>query len=337
MARGALTPRRVRVRQPAERGRALRLTVILAPALCFLEACGAPLSTQPSNAAHSAHGGDTSIELVARRDASTEVGECPKVSAPRPLARVSPAEVSEASGLVQSLRNPGVVWIHNDSGDSGRVFAIGRTGAWRGTVRYKVEKPVDIEDMALMEDADGWSLLLGDIGDNPGERVSLRVHRFAEPILTSPSANIELPSESMTVTYEDGPHDAESLIWDPVSREIFVITKQSAPAGVFRVGPFEAGKAVVAIRLASVPIDRPTGADISRDGAGVLVRGYGTTAWLYLRRPGEPLASMFQRGACLVPVAAETQGEAIGFAPDGFSYLTISEGLHPQIFEVTAP
>lgn len=141
----------------------------------------------------------------------------------------------------------------------------------------------------------------------------------------------------MVVAYEGGPRDAESLIWDPASREIFVITKQAAPAPVFRVGPFEAGKDVVATRVATVPVTTATGADISRDGTKVLVRGYGTTGWLWLRRPGEALASTFLRSACPVPIATERQGEAIGFTPDGLHYLTVSEGLNPQLFEATLP
>lgn len=173
----ALVSQRLHARRLAERGGWPRLE--LAFALCLLQACGAPLTTHPSNATADAHGADDPLEVVGRRDASADGQQCPVVSEPRPLGRVTTAEVNEASGLAQSSLNPGVLWIHNDSGDSGRVFAIDRTGAWRGTVRYTPVDPEDVEDLALMEDAGTWYLLLGDIGDNPAERASLRIYRFA--------------------------------------------------------------------------------------------------------------------------------------------------------------
>jgi hypothetical protein len=37
-------------------------------------------------------------------------------------------QIREASGIVASRQNPGVLWVHNDSGDSARVFAINEKG-----------------------------------------------------------------------------------------------------------------------------------------------------------------------------------------------------------------
>ena len=34
----------------------------------------------------------------------------------------------EASGIVASRKNPGVLWVHNDSGDTARLFALSYTG-----------------------------------------------------------------------------------------------------------------------------------------------------------------------------------------------------------------
>ncbi len=36
--------------------------------------------------------------------------------------------INEASGLAASRRNDGVLYTHNDSGDTGRVFAITTQG-----------------------------------------------------------------------------------------------------------------------------------------------------------------------------------------------------------------
>ena len=71
-----------------------------------------------------------------------------------------------------------------------------------------------------------------------------------------------------------------------------------------------------------------TGADVSPDGSIVLVRTY-QAVLAYERRPGEALASAFTRPQCQAPQAKEEQGEAVAFAADGGSYVTIGEGTAP--------
>src|SRR4029079_17930791 len=41
--------------------------------------------------------------------------------------------LTEISGIHAAVHNPGIWWVHNDSGDSARVFALDATGAVRGT------------------------------------------------------------------------------------------------------------------------------------------------------------------------------------------------------------
>ena len=46
------------------------------------------------------------------------------VEAKKLIGRVNDRRIKEASGLVASRKNKGVLWTHNDSGDRARVFAI---------------------------------------------------------------------------------------------------------------------------------------------------------------------------------------------------------------------
>ena len=34
------------------------------------------------------------------------------------------SEINEASGLIVSKKNDGILYTHNDSGDKGRIFAV---------------------------------------------------------------------------------------------------------------------------------------------------------------------------------------------------------------------
>ena len=68
---------------------------------------------------------------------------------------VSAPEVTEASGLVGSRVNPGVLWTHNDSGGQARVIAITETGQLLGTWNLPGANARDYEDMAVVFGASG--------------------------------------------------------------------------------------------------------------------------------------------------------------------------------------
>ena len=58
-------------------------------------------------------------------------------------------EISEASGLVASRQNTNVLWTHNDSGDSSRLYALDTEGRDLGVYTLAEIDPRDWEDIAL--------------------------------------------------------------------------------------------------------------------------------------------------------------------------------------------
>src|SRR6185503_14763457 len=82
-----------------------------------------------------------------------------------------PAELDEISGMSQSRGNPNIFWVHNDSGDQARVYAVNRKGVLVGTYLLDGASAVDWEDMAMGPAPGGRSYLyLADIGDNSARR-----------------------------------------------------------------------------------------------------------------------------------------------------------------------
>ena len=81
-----------------------------------------------------------------------------------------------------------------------------------------------------------------------------------------------------------------------------------------------------------------TGADISPDGSTILVRTYGYVL-AFSRSKRGTVAAAFRRPPCSAPQIDEPQGEAIGFAANGASYFTISEGVGAAVhrFAVRPP
>lgn len=246
----------------------------------------------------------------------------------------------EVSGLVAS-RSQDVLWVHNDSGDGARVYAVDRSGALRATVDVPGAEAFDWEDVALGpgRTPGGDDLYVGDIGDNKEARDAIAVYRFPEPVVASGPGQREAitagPAERLDLRYPDGPRDAETLLVDPVTGDLFVVTKDLAGRSrVYRAAaPSAPGPGAEMEHVATLDLGiggLATGGDISPSGDAIAVRTY-FSVLVWGRRPGESVGDALARRPCAGPRIPEIQGEAIGFAPDGESYLTTSEGEGSRI------
>jgi hypothetical protein len=252
---------------------------------------------------------------------------------------VGTEDLTEVSGIALSRQSEGVLWAHNDSGGAAEVFAVGLDGADRGRVAIEGVEAFDWEDMALAPGPDGADrLYLGDIGDNNGARDEIVVHRLAEPPVPPAgiAAGTTAGAEPLTLTYADGPRDAETLLADPSTGDLLVVSKQwdGGAVGVYRV-PAEAtpGTPVAMERVGDVPAlagEMVTGGDVSPDGSLVALRTYfGVQVWD--RGAGQTVADALAGEPCDAPAPFEVQGEALAFTPDGRGYVTIAEGASPRV------
>ncbi|MCU1485741.1 MAG: hypothetical protein JWN67_2487 [Actinomycetia bacterium] len=251
---------------------------------------------------------------------------------------------TEISGVAASRTNPGVWWVHDDSGGKPEVTAIDEAGADLGTYALAGAEAFDWEDIAA---ADG-QLYVADIGDNGRQRKDPRVFRVAEPKARPNGADGTLgPVEVIHLAYPGGPVDAEALVVDPRSGDLYVLTKDIGSSKVFRApaDALVAGAHVTMDEVGRFTLPAPrsdadglpgilvTGADVSPDGSTVLVRTY-RSVLAFARPAGKPLEAAFSSEPCEAPQAEEAQGEAIGWAADGRSYLTLSEGEHVAVHRV---
>jgi len=282
-----------------------------------------------------------------------------------PAGLVSSGDLVETSGITSSGLADDIFWAHNDSGDTARVFALGREvvdGRHHARQHASYTLPgveaIDWEDMAVGPgpDEDASYLYLADIGDNAAERPEVTVYRVREPEVVkqpdTPTTAEFGQVDQLTLTYPDHPHDAETLLVDPIDGDLLIVTKeyQSPTSLVFRApGSLEPGSTTTLEQVAdidfsalgssvTIPPDAsaivqgapnlPTGGDVSPDGSLLIIRTYGTV-WVSLRPEGRPLWEAFHTTTCEAPSAIETQGEAIAFDADGRGYFTISEGSFP--------
>jgi hypothetical protein len=247
-------------------------------------------------------------------------------------------EIAEASGLAVSAKNRATLWINNDSGDTARLFAVAPDGALQGTYPVEGATAIDWEDLALGPGpkAKRSYLYAADIGDNGAARPNVVVYRVPEPEVVADGGTHPLTgAEPLTLTYPDGAHDAEALMVDPRSGEIYIVIKNLArggPAGVYRApGDLAPGSTTALTRVGEVALPRlpflgaATASDIAADRRAIAIRTYGGV-FLWPLGPKQTVVDALAGKPCRGPVPFEGQGEALGIQPDDLGYFTVAEG-----------
>jgi hypothetical protein len=250
------------------------------------------------------------------------------VGPPVQIGTTTSSLLLETSGVVGSRSFPGVLWMHGDSGDSARFSAVASSGAVVSQYFLDGATNRDWEDLAIGPKPGGGNYLyFGDIGDNNRVRPSLQIYRTTEPSSLTGGTIPASGYDVVSLQYPGQRGNAESLIVDPLSGDVFVITR--FPNGeVYRAGAsiFDTpGGTTTMDFLGTIPVPDARAADISPDGRFILVRNKTTTAQLWERKAGESVWDALQGTSLPVTLASETQGEAIGWAADGSGFYTVSE------------
>lgn len=260
--------------------------------------------------------------------------------------RISDAELTEISGIDAGIANTNLYWVHNDSGDGPRIFAIDSTGTTVGTYTLDDADARDWEDISVGPGpvAGQSYIYAGDIGDNGRLRDEIVVYRVAEPKVDGNAGDQTLKNvDTLRLKYPDGAHNAEAMMVDPQTGDIIIIEKTSgggtakvyrAPGGL-QDGSVTTLQQVGTVRLPSGSGNVVTGADVSPDGKQVAVRTYNQVL-LWSRDPASGVWTAFAADPCEGEDPDESQGEAIAFHSDGKGYVTISEGSNQVLHHADA-
>lgn len=249
---------------------------------------------------------------------------------------VTDKRLLEVSGIVASRRQAGILWAHNDSGHKPQLFALNDRGELKGVYQVSGAKIRDWEDIALGPGPDPNQdyLYIGDIGDNRARYPFVTVYRVPEPNLaskTTPAKHITGPCTAFRLTYPDGARDAETLLVDPLSRDLYIISKRDLFSRVYRApAPLLESGTIPLSLVTLLPWGLATGGDIAPDGQHLVIRSMSHamiwprpdqgSIWQNLRLPGRH-----------IQLLNEPQGEAICFDSEGKTLYTISEGQNPHV------
>ncbi len=255
----------------------------------------------------------------------------------RQVGKVQTKLITEASGIAASRKNRGVLWVHNDSGNSARVYALNFEGELLRTCRIKGARCRDWEDIAIGPGRDKLCdyLYIGDIGDNRARHSSITIYRVPEPKVDPNSLLMDIeigPAETIELVYPDGPRDAEVVMVDPSNGDIYIISKRKLFCQVFRAASAELTQKPVRLsQVAVLPWALAVGGDISPDGSYIIVRSL-SHASLWIRQKDQPLWQAFRQKPFNIKLMPEPQGEAICFDTDGRGFFTLSEKARQPIY-----
>ena len=256
------------------------------------------------------------------------------------LGEIENDDIQEASGIVASLTNDNIIWTHNDSGDSNRIFAMDTQGKHIGEYFLNDSQNRDWEDIAIGPGPEEGLhyLYVGDIGDNFSENDIKHIYRVIEPQLNSSSNfnSIQLDGiESISFQYEDGNRDAETLIIDPLTKDIIIISKREETAVHIYSLPFpQDTDNILTANLIMTKDFYPNdnfvtsqwivGGDISYDGKEILIKSY-TDIFYFSRTNNQSFYDALNNEEIKFPYITEPQGEAICWDANISGYYTLSE------------
>ena len=231
----------------------------------------------------------------------------------RVVFRFQDPAIVEASGLV--VRD-GLFLTTNDSGDSGRVFAVDPdTGRTSGITTWASD-PQDVEALAPAGPGEVW---VGDIGDNLEERDSIRVTRV--PV---GAGDRDESGTSYDLVFPGPARDAESLLSHPESGRLFVATKEIFGAALFAAPSELSPDHPNRLKRLGPTLTFATDGAFFPDGRHLVIRNY-AQAVVYTF-PGLERVAGF-------PLPDQQQGEAIAVSSDDRVFVT-SEGRRQAVLEV---
>jgi len=232
------------------------------------------------------------------------------------VCRFSDDRFVEISGITRSQIHADVLWLHNDSSYGPYIYAVSATDC---TTLARIEidgiEARDLEDIASGVDPAGRPVLwLGDIGDNRDSWPFVWIHRIREP---AELVDQVVRARTYRFTYPDGSHDAEALLADPASQQLWVATKKLARGTIYALpDPLRPKQLNTATPLGQVG-GLVTGGAVSPDGNRYVLRDYVNAIIYSGLPPGNEVAR--------IDLPVQFQGEAITWTADGSALLIASE------------
>ena len=237
---------------------------------------------------------------------------------------VQPGSMDEASGMVESRTIDGHLWVQEDGGNPSRINLVSSDGKLIKRISLPVSNR-DWEDLGVGPGPEnGVSYLyMADIGDNDAGYGTYYIYRFAEP--KNADATVTTV-DKIAFKYPDGARDAETVLIDPATKDIFIVSKRETKARLYKIPyPQSTTETMQAKYLGELPIYAPTGGSVSVDGAEVMIRTYLDVNYWH-RSEGQSMEDLLLKNPPkTLKIEMEPQGESVALSKSGSGFYTLSE------------
>lgn len=232
----------------------------------------------------------------------------------------------EASGLVESVANPKYLWTLNDSGNPAEVFLIDQTAKTKLVCKLAGINNRDFEDIAIGAGPDSTKnyVYVADIGDNLARYKVKLIYRFVEPTIEAEKEIIISTFDTLQITLPDGVRDSETLMLEPGSNDMYIVSKLEDSVRVYRLEYPFSNQVMVPNHVATIPYYKIVAGSFSTTGTEVLLKDY-DNIYYWNNEAGLPLAKLLLQKPTILLYEREKQGESIAWARDGSGYYTLSE------------
>jgi hypothetical protein len=239
------------------------------------------------------------------------------------LSDVAPGFVDEASGIAESNSYRGYLWVELDNGNPPDLHLLKHDGSHGSTIHLIGATNRDWEDLAVST-GPGTSkkyIYVAEIGDNNLAYSTYSIYRLQEP---EPGKDSVSDFDKINFTYPDGRHDAEAILVDAVSRDIYIITKRDQYSKVYMLAyPQSVTSSTQASLVMDLPYRGVVSAAISPQNE-ILVKTY-SSIYYYKGKSGESVKEILSDTPQSLAYQVEAQGEAICFSRNNNGFFTLSE------------
>jgi hypothetical protein len=271
------------------------------------------------------------------------------------------SSLEEISGIACSRTTQGYFWVHVDQG-SNIIYALNPDGSIKQQVTLQGATNDDWEDICVATVNGVNYVFVGSIGDNNlkekntssvAGKGTYKIYCFEEPVIDGTNKTAT-DVKTITYTYESGhntadsknnSHNCETLMYDPITNKIYLVTKHKTNVSGVYVSPSEWSfanqtiqmKWVCDLGIAADNFLYLTAGDISADGSKVLIKS--KTDILYWERQGSENLSvtLARQPQHIAAYQEETQGEAVAWANDNRNFYTTSEGKSQPLYYYEYP
>lgn len=232
---------------------------------------------------------------------------------------------SEASGLCDSKSMSGNVWVQEDGDNPNLLHQFSHSGEYKGNIQMPFPNR-DWEDISIGTGPEAGKnyIYLADIGDNAAAyNNQYYIYRFVEPqSLSEKVTNFD----RIAFQYPDGSRDAECILLDPTTKDIYIVTKREFNVRLYQLPyPQSVTEVQTAKFIQNIPLQAITSGGISSNGKEIVLRNYEAIYYWYRKEDESIITALARTRDKLLPYVKESQGEGFCFDKDNKGYFTNSE------------